>query len=342
MTENPQDDERESRHLSFAPQNKQRHRRAVFSHDAPRLGSQIAEKATQADPHVRLHPRHTRADDELGILADIEGNAAGPVYRDATIAAGAHRSESVPVRVLSTVAVFCVSVIMGTATVAAVQALQKDTRRSVRQKLASQMTDASLRRSQLEEDIRSLQGKIEKQTDRLNRYSQQSALSESDEVQNASSPVQGPGALVTLSAPTQPVLSSGRVVPSFQNGAVTDLDLQEIKDLLWKSGAEALALNNKRLGPQTSIRHAGLSILVGTQAITPPYVFAVIGNGSAVADMINNGIGKSLVATFQERGITVTVTQKGSLTLPAVTEVASNVEGSSSSHPDLPSNQNTK
>ncbi|MCB5622946.1 DUF881 domain-containing protein, partial [Bifidobacterium animalis] len=45
---------------------------------------------------------------------------------------------------------------------------------------------------------------------------------------------------------------------------VTDTDLQLLVSLMWTAGAEAISINDNRLGVQTSIRTAGNSILIGT------------------------------------------------------------------------------
>lgn len=65
---------------------------------------------------------------------------------------------------------------------------------------------------------------------------------------------------------------------------VTDTDLQLLVSLMWKAGAEAISINDNRLGVQTSIRTAGNSILIGTTPVSSPYRIQAIGNKNELAN----------------------------------------------------------
>lgn len=305
---------------SFPPTRRLAQRRSTFSSQAPLLGSHIAQKArhtTQARAGRDHAPRRLRPDEALQILDDLN-RPLDSLYRDASVTARARRNESTGVKAVSAIIVFFLCAAIGMATVTAVQALQKNTRKSVRQKLASQMSTTATRRSDLEKNVHDLRQQIDKQTDRLSQYSKQSADSLSDVLLTASTNVKGPGVSVSVSGRSLSAAQQSRVTSSFPEGSVTDLDLQEMEDLLWKAGAEALALNNHRIGPQTSLRHAGSSVLVGMQAISPPYVFTAIGDSGSLTSMINTGIGSALVRELGERGITVRLEKKESIVMPAV------------------------
>ena len=298
-------------------------RRSVFSSSAVGLGRRIVQNRATPDEHARARlSRASRRDEPLQILDDLNDRPLDSLYQDASMTRRAHRGDSPGVRIFSDLIVFLLCIGIGVVSVATVRLLQHDGRRSVREKLASQMASASSRRTNLENDVAELEGKIQKQTDRLNSYNRQSPSDISDAIRIGSTAVKGQGITITLASRTASQDRQGRVASSFDEGSVSDLDLQEMADLIWKSGAEAVGLNGRRLGPQTSIRHAGSSVLVGTSAISPPYVFTAIGNARTMADMINNGIGSSLVSALEKRGISVTVAQHGSVDLPAASVTA--------------------
>lgn len=61
-------------------------------------------------------------------------------------------------------------------------------------------------------------------------------------------------------------------------GVVFDEDLVRLVNGLWESGAEAVAINGKRLTTQTAIRNAGSAITVDYVSLNPPYVVEAIGD----------------------------------------------------------------
>ncbi len=307
----------------YVPSGGDRRRRAVFSSRVHQLGRQIAQSPDEAAARGRIRLSHTTREREaLQILDDLSGRSLDSLYQDASMKAGARQKEPLGVRIASQAVAFALCAVIGVTAVAAVTALQKDSRRAVREKLASQMSAAAERRSDLDSQVRGLETKIQEQTHRLNAYQHQSPQDLSDELLTASTPVTGAGLALTVSSQSQSVSQGGRVTSTFERSSVTDIDLQEIKDLLWKSGAEAIALNNHRLGPQTSIRHAGSAVLVGTEAVDPPYVFTVIGDARTMTDMMKSGIGKELMDSLDKRGITASFQSRSSLSLPAAASTA--------------------
>ena len=65
-------------------------------------------------------------------------------------------------------------------------------------------------------------------------------------------------------------------------------DLQDIVNLLWASGAEAIAVNGQRIVPTTAFKYAGVNILLNNaNRLTGPYTVAALGDPSA----LRNGIG---------------------------------------------------
>ena len=61
-------------------------------------------------------------------------------------------------------------------------------------------------------------------------------------------------------------------------------DLQDIVDLLWANGAEAVAVNGQRIVPSSSFHYAGVNILVNNGSrISGPYTVTALGDPSALA-----------------------------------------------------------
>jgi uncharacterized protein YlxW (UPF0749 family) len=65
-------------------------------------------------------------------------------------------------------------------------------------------------------------------------------------------------------------------------------DMQDIVNLLWASGAEAVAVNGQRIAPTTAFRYAGVNILVNNGSrLSAPYTVTAVGDPSSLA----NGLG---------------------------------------------------
>jgi uncharacterized protein YlxW (UPF0749 family) len=66
-------------------------------------------------------------------------------------------------------------------------------------------------------------------------------------------------------------------------------DLQDIVNLLWASGAEAIAVNGQRIVPSTAFHYAGVNILVNSASrLTGPYTVSALGNPSNLAGGLAN------------------------------------------------------
>ncbi|MFW6599732.1 DUF881 domain-containing protein [Propionibacteriaceae bacterium Y2011] len=87
-----------------------------------------------------------------------------------------------------------------------------------------------------------------------------------------------------LLAATVPVTGPGMVIEvddaatDDPKGRVMDIDLQQLVNGLWASGAEAIAINGHRISSLTAIRGAGDAITVNYRSLTRPYRVEVIGD----------------------------------------------------------------
>ncbi|MCW2677640.1 MAG: uncharacterized protein JWR70_2680 [Modestobacter sp.] len=116
---------------------------------------------------------------------------------------------------------------------------------------------------------------------------------------------------------SDPVGGSAAVAES---GLVQDSDLQLVVNALWSAGAEAISINDQRLGPTTTIRQAGGAILVDFRPVSSPYQVKAVGNSDALA----NGFLSSPEATYvvglqKEYGLRFDFARADHLSLPAGT-----------------------
>ena len=96
-------------------------------------------------------------------------------------------------------------------------------------------------------------------------------------------------------------------------------DLQDIVNLLWASGAEAVSVNGQRIVPNTSFHYAGVNILVNNASrVTGPYTLTAIGDPSALASGVGN---PDQLAELKSRnriyGLGLSWLKSTSLTIPA-------------------------
>lgn len=130
----------------------------------------------------------------------------------------------------------------------------------------------------------------------------------------AATPVTGPGVTVRISD------ASDAAPGTADAGLVTDSDLRAVVNALWASGAEAIAVNDFRLGPSTAIRTAGEAILVDFRPVSSPYVVSVIGQQNALqTGLASSEAGQRLQVLKAAYGIGVAVRTAGALQLPAAT-----------------------
>jgi uncharacterized protein YlxW (UPF0749 family) len=137
--------------------------------------------------------------------------------------------------------------------------------------------------------------------------------------------VRGPGIVVVLgdAAPvpqTDPATGETVLVPPEDSARLRDRDLQSVVNALWAAGAEAVAINEERLAPTTTIRAAGEAILVDLRPVTSPYTISAIGDPDTLlprfADSAAARRYQSQTALF---GISFSVERAPRITLRAAT-----------------------
>lgn len=87
-------------------------------------------------------------------------------------------------------------------------------------------------------------------------------------------PVNGPGVAVDLVSGRDPHTSND-IKPAWR---VSYIDIQDLVNLLWSSGAEAISVNRQRVVPTSSFYEAGTDILLNGTRLSSPYRVEAIGD----------------------------------------------------------------
>jgi uncharacterized protein YlxW (UPF0749 family) len=132
--------------------------------------------------------------------------------------------------------------------------------------------------------------------------------------------VMGPGVVVTVDdAPTP---SAGTADGGSDDlGQVLDVDLQEVVNGLWQSGAQAVSINGHRITSLSAIRGAGSAVLVDYRPLARPYVVSAIGPASLERAFRSGPAGEDLTDLHEGYGIRFDVQHHDQVTVPAATSV---------------------
>lgn len=219
-----------------------------------------------------------------------------------------------PVRVWVKGSSLILAVVLGFTTITAVLSLRSraDVADGARNLLREQIVERSDQMLALEQSISSLSADaqglqnelLDSVTGSLTEEQQQ------DVVLNGVVPVHGPGITVTL--------SDGPNVDLERDNRVRDIDVRGVVSALWSSGAEAIAVNGKRLTPTSAIRNAGDAILVDLTGLSGPYAIQAIGNPKVLeVQFVKNPITADLLELESRYGIKTTVMRADELVLDA-------------------------
>ena len=118
------------------------------------------------------------------------------------------------------------------------------------------------------------------------------------EVVTGYAPVEGPGAVVTL---TDAPVKEGEEGSDVER--VLDSDVQRAVNGLWSVGAEAIAVNGQRLTAQSAIRSAAGAILVNYRPLRPPYRVEAIGPPDLALDFAATPDAQELASVSKQFGI---------------------------------------
>jgi uncharacterized protein YlxW (UPF0749 family) len=124
----------------------------------------------------------------------------------------------------------------------------------------------------------------------------------------ASEAVHGPGIVIAAESSAD----------GLDAGRITDRDLQVLVNGLWYAGAEAVAVNDNRVGALTSIRTAGDAITVNFRSISSPYTVIAVGDADSLRTRFaQNPAGAYWDSRRKRSGVQFAVTPSSDVTLPA-------------------------
>jgi uncharacterized protein YlxW (UPF0749 family) len=109
-------------------------------------------------------------------------------------------------------------------------------------------------------------------------------------------PVTGPGLRVTVED----------AADGSADGRVRASDLRLLVNALWSVGAEAIAVNGRRITALTGIVNADIAIQVNKGPVAPPYVVEAIGGSDLAPDLVESQSGIAFLSLARQFGFGVT------------------------------------
>ncbi|MFS8497588.1 MAG: DUF881 domain-containing protein [Micromonosporaceae bacterium] len=127
--------------------------------------------------------------------------------------------------------------------------------------------------------------------------------------------VDGPGVVVEVSdGPEQLDPATGEPLVETR---IQDYDLRMIANAMWSLGAEAVAINDRRLTSTSTIRNASGAILVNRLPVAPPYLVIAVGPDDLADRFLASRAARYLEALAGRYGISYEIRSEDHLSLPA-------------------------
>ena len=101
------------------------------------------------------------------------------------------------------------------------------------------------------------------------------------------------------------------------DGRVRASDLRLLVNGLWQAGAEAIAINGRRLSTISAIVNSNISIQVNRSPLTPPYVVSAIGGPTMAARLKATASDQQFAALADDFGFVVDRQNANELVLPS-------------------------
>lgn len=212
-------------------------------------------------------PAPDRKDESMDLLNDILEQAVDPGY-----AAAASKNPR-PRR--HRLGLFVVMAVVGTlVAVSAVQSLRAAP--AIEQQRTDLIAEVQHGNDRIE-DQRARIAELQAETDEQRRHllaGDEAAADNTDRIE-ALAPTAG---AVAMSGPGLVIVVDDATAERADGlNRVLDSDLQLLVNGLWRSGAEAVAINGQRITTKTAIRSAGEAITVNYRSLSGPYTLTVIG-----------------------------------------------------------------
>jgi uncharacterized protein YlxW (UPF0749 family) len=246
-------------------------------------------------------------------LLDLFRNPLDPGYADA-----AARREGTPPRLRPGGRMLTVLALMVIGTLLAVsyQQVVQDapTRSQVRAELVDQVHQRNATTQALEQQVDDLRADVSRLRDEQ-LTGPQARLLRDLEAATGLARVTGDGVVVRVSdGPDEPDPVTGAVVAEAR---ILDYDLQQIANALWAAGAEAVAINDRRLTTTSTIRHDSGAILVNRLPVAGPYEVVAVGPQDLRGRFIATGADDYLQELAKRYGVAYELRAERDLVLPA-------------------------
>lgn len=205
-----------------------------------------------------------RPDASMDLLRSVTEGALEPEYRTTR---APRRTAWVSLVAMTLMAALLTYAVVQTSTNRDVQAAQ-------RQALVVELDEAREHQWNLDQRIEELEAEIQElQTAALPDESERAALAAA-QLDAGAAAVAGPGIVATANDAEDATGSEGRVL---------DSDLTILVNGLFEAGAEAVAINGRRITTRTPIRTAGSAVTVDYVSLSPPYRVTAIGDPTTLA-----------------------------------------------------------
>ncbi len=243
----------------------------------------------------------SRPDQSMSLLTDLQANALEPEYR----VAGA-RQQASPLILGATLALLAALVVIAVVSTTRSSDEVDGERRDLLERITEAAGKVEVQEAEaadLELEIRNL-GAVQINDPAL------TAAQDALDPLVGTIPVMGPGIIVEVSDATD---------SSRTEGVVFDSDVSRLVNGLRQAGAEAVAINGRRVTALTPIRTAGSAITVDYVSLSPPYRVEAIGNPATMpARFARTGAAAWWKYISDNFGIRFSIREAdGDLTLPA-------------------------
>lgn len=235
--------------------------------------------APKGDAHPFVSP---------SLFVDITTITVDPAY----VAAAARRAADPDAKPSRTTSLLAVGTLLLVGGVWGVAAAQTRERAPATARIRESLVSEAQRRTSATDRLAAEQARLQRDTDAAREEVLRRSVTGrtlSDELERlelaaGGARVTGPGIVVTV--------DDAEMGGEDAENRVTDADLQTIVNALWAAGAEAVSVNDRRIGSLTAIREAGEAILVDYRPLSPPYVVRAVGD----PDVLEPGFADSATA----------------------------------------------
>lgn len=210
-----------------------------------------------------------RPDESMSLLRNLTEGALEPEYR----------TTQAPRRT-GWVTLVAIALVVSLLTYALIQTFTtRDVQAAERAQLLDQITEARQRQAEIADELALLEGQVRDLTSRFLPDEQGRQALADAELLSGAVPVEGPGVVVVADDAPDATDSEGRVL---------DSDLNYLVNGLFEAGAEAVAINGRRVTTLTPIRSAGAAITVDYVSLSAPYVVEAIGDPALLPSRFAN------------------------------------------------------